>query len=157
MQQRSFLAPDWCGLTCSNREFGRGSIKPKGMDNSMKNKTNRSLRKSMQINGQSVIVQSGICFGLLHLFRGNSVNLSLEGRDIYLANIARRISDVLLGLDGKRRDSSKADPSPFYGVLSSVQKAIKIGKIHILLLAMSCNQRKELFYRPYCCLLWPIV
>lgn len=56
--------------------------------------------------GVGVIDKPRICFGFPHLLRGDDVNLSPEGCYIYLDNMARRMSAVLLELDEGKGDSN---------------------------------------------------
>lgn len=61
-------------------------------------KINRTLHKVIQINGGSVIGQSGIGFGLPHLFRGDGVIAAL--RDVII------IWSIFIGIGWEKGDSS---------------------------------------------------
>lgn len=86
------------------RRVWHGTVNSKVVDMARR-KNNRMLHNVMQMNAGRVIGQSGICFGLPHLFRVDGVHLSPEGCDMYLTNTAMGIEAVFNDVDGMGESS----------------------------------------------------
>lgn len=87
---------------------------------------NRTLHKVMQLNGGSVTGHPRICFGLPHLSRSEGVYLSPEGCNIYLANMARGITVVLLEDVGGQGETPT--PIPLWKLEQCAQKVVRVRK-----------------------------
>lgn len=73
----------------------------------------------------SVVGQPGICFGLLHLFRGDGVHVSPGKYNIYLVNMVRGITAVLFEYVCEQGESRWADTHP---PLWQLEQCVKISK-----------------------------